>query len=116
MRNRRAHPRDRGEFSDPDYLAWLRKQPCRVPGCSGPSEAHHLRHDERGASLGGHVKDDRRSISLCHGHHIFERHGNAGYFTGWLRGDIQAWEDRQLAEQRSGYLRQCGEGYQAMAF
>jgi hypothetical protein len=106
MPKRRSRPRDRGEYEDKPFLAWLRLQPCRVPGCPNHSEAHHLRHDEHGASLGALMKDDRRAISLCHGHHLFERHGNAGYFYDWSRGDIQAWEDCELAMQRSTYLLQ----------
>ena len=105
MRKRRARPRDRGEYADLDYLAWLRLQPCRVPGCPCTSEAHHLRHDEHGAALGARIKDDRRAISLCHGHHMLLH--SAPWRLRELLGcdDLRAWQDAQLAGQRAAYLQ-----------
>lgn len=118
IRARRLEPRDRGELADPPYIAWLWTRPCRVPGCNHPSEPHHLRHDENGAALGARVKDDRRAISLCHWHHFERLHS-----TPWLLraelgvDDLKAWQDAQLAEQRTEYLRLEGQpNYEAMAF
>jgi hypothetical protein len=107
IRHRSLKRRDRGEFDDPEYLAHLRTQPCRVPGCHRQSTPHHLRHDEHGASLGASIKDDRRAISLCQLHHT----GDLGLHTvPWelrkLLGcdDLQVWQDQQLATQRAAYL------------
>ena len=108
IRQRARKPRDRGEYSDPAYLAWLRDQPCRVPGCRRRAEAHHLRHDERGAALGAHVKDDRRAISLCHWHHLERLHWAPHLLRLELAvDDLREWQDLQLAEQRGEYLRQA---------
>ena len=106
MRQRAPKPRDRGERYDPKYLAWLRARPCRVHGCRGESCAHHLRHDEHGAALGAHVKDDRRAISLCHDDHMF-LHNEPWALREILEvDDLRAWQDAQLAQQRAEYLRQ----------
>jgi len=102
-KRRPTSPEDRGERSDPKYLAWLRARPCRVHGCRGESCAHHLRHDEHGASLGAHVKDDRRAISLCHDDHMF-LHNEPWALRAMLDiDDLRAWENDQLAVQRSEY-------------
>jgi hypothetical protein len=109
LRMRSPHRKDRGELDDPAYLAYLRAQPCRVPGCSRQAVPHHLRHDERGASLGARIKDDRRAISLCELHHT----GDMGiHSVPWklreLLGcdDLKGWQDARLEEQRADYLRE----------
>jgi hypothetical protein len=110
LRARRATPRDRGELDDPAYLAYLRTQPCRVPGCHRQTVPHHLRHGANGASLGARIKDDRRAISLCQLHH----NGDLGIHTApWklrkLLGcdDLQVWQDQKLAAQRCAHLALC---------
>lgn len=117
MRSRAWKSRGRGEFADESRLAWLRLRSCRACGACPCGVAHHLRHDEHGASLGAHIKDDRRAISLCpQCHH--DRHALAGRFSCWTRSDVQLWENEQLALQRAEYLRdhECGPNYEAMAF
>ena len=105
LRARRPEPRVRGELADPDYLAWLRLRPCRFPGCpEHTSEAHHLRHDEHGNSLGRNVKDDRRAISLCHTHHIEWLHRMPWVFRFVVRCNLKVWQDRELSQQRAEYL------------
>lgn len=109
IRQRARKLRNRGKHSDPKYLAWLRARPCRVPGCRHPSEAHHLRHDENGAAIGGQVKDDRRAISLCHWHHIERLHRAPHLLRLELAvDDIREWQDDRLAEQRAEYLGAIG--------
>jgi hypothetical protein len=107
MRQRSPHRRDRGEKDDPDYLAWLRLQMCRAPIAPHPGgDAHHARHDEHGASLGGHLKaPDRRAISLCRCCHN-DLHALAGPFKGWTRKGVRDFVDAQIAQQRAEYLRQ----------
>ena len=106
----RKSPRRRPpEYVDEPYLAWLRTRPCRFPGCpEHTSEAHHLRFDEHGASLGRNVKDDRRAISLCHRHHIEWLHRMPWVFRFVVRCDLKAWQDRELAIQRAQYLAGVG--------
>jgi hypothetical protein len=106
MRRQRSTPRDRGVYEDKPYVVWLRTQPGRSPDgpTPAPSIAHHARHDEHGASLGAHVKDDRRAISMSvanHGH----LHRLTGPFDGWTREQLQAWTDAQIAEQRGEWER-----------
>jgi hypothetical protein len=64
---------------------------------------HHLRHDANGASIGAGLKDDRRAISLSWDIHV-ERHAGNGWFSGMKKAEVQAWENEQLAVQRSAYL------------
>lgn len=90
-------------YDDPEYIAWLEWQPCRVTGNPGPNVAHHLRHTETGAAMGKNLKDDRRAITLSVDVHIPQLHGNAGYFKGWTKAQLRAWENEQLAIQRSEY-------------
>ena len=116
IRQRARKHRDRGEREDTKFLVWLRLRPCRVPGCRRPSEAHHLRHDENGAALGAHVKDDRRAISLCHDDHMF-LHNEPWALRAMLGiDDLRAWENEQLAVQREEYALQAGAHHEAMAF
>lgn len=93
-------------YRDPEYLAWLRTQACRVGGvCFGAVEAHHLRHDEHGNTLGARLKDDRRAISLCSSDHRC-LHALTGPFGIWNRETLRAWQDQELAHQRAEYLAQ----------
>ena len=68
----------RGREREPAYLAWLRRQPCRIglvaPGtCEGPIEACHVRYGDIAAgriNAGLQVKpSDRWATSCCAGHH-----------------------------------------------
>ena len=73
----------RGREIDNTYLAWLRRQPCRIAGlhghrCGGPIQAAHLRYADLavGRSNPGFARksDDRWATSLCaDAHH--EQHG-----------------------------------------
>jgi hypothetical protein len=106
VRKRRATPRDRGDYAEPLYLAWLRLQPCRVPGCHRDAEAHHLRHGQNGASLGARIKDDRRAISLCGMHHRERLHDAPWMLRLELAvDDLKAWQDQQLEIQRGEWER-----------
>lgn len=111
---RTSRPHDNGgkssrrrppEYDDPEYIAWLERQPCRVTGKVGRNVAHHLRHTSTGAAMGAHVKDDRRTITLGPDVHVPHLHGNAGFFKGWSKARLRAWENEQLAIQRAQYLQ-----------
>ena len=97
-------PRNRGEHEDSAYLAFLREQACRAPGVPRHpgQDAHHLRHTATGASMGAHVKDDRRALSTCRGHHQDIELGQ-GPWLHWTRAAIKAWENEQASAQRAEY-------------
>ena len=96
---------------DPDYLAWVRRQRCAVPGCESSSEAHHPRHDV-GLGLRAH---DHRAIPLCHQHHA-ELHGLCGYFKGWSREQVRAFCERESAATRARYLGAAGLHVETIPF
>jgi hypothetical protein len=57
---------------DPDYLAWLRTQPCCLCGRT-PADAAHLRvgsinHDKRDTGM-GERSSDFWALPLCRDHH-----------------------------------------------
>lgn len=65
---------DRGRVRNTAYLAWLRRQPCRIGiGCEGRIEAAHVRYgDAKVGRLNPGLQkkpDDRWAVSLCAGHH-----------------------------------------------
>lgn len=57
--------RKRGPERCAAFLAFVRTQPCLVPGCTAPSEAHHW--GRRGV---GQKCADWESAPLCHYHHV----------------------------------------------
>lgn len=72
---------DRGRVREPGYLAYLRRQPCRIgTGCEGRVEAAHVRYGDHKA---GRVNpglqkkpDDRWCVSLCTHHHAEQHRSN----------------------------------------
>lgn len=54
--------------SDPAHLDFVRSCPCCVPGCTRPSQAHHVR---TAANSGMGLKpNDRLTVGLCAFHHM----------------------------------------------
>jgi Putative HNHc nuclease len=52
----------------PEYLAWLREQPCAVGlGCEGRTEACHVRKGTDGGM--GMKPSDNFALPLCQKHH-----------------------------------------------
>ena len=89
---------------DPEYLAWLREHRCVAPGPHHlGGDAHHARHQQSGASMGAHMKDDHRAIALCRGHHQDVELGQ-GPFVEWPRERIKAWENEWSEALRKEYL------------
>jgi hypothetical protein len=120
MRQRAPKRKDRGELDDPDYLDYIRTQPCRAPGLPlhPGGDPHHARHEESGRGVGARLKShDHRAISLCR-----RCHGDiaalSGAFKGWTREMVHVFVDRQIVEQRAEYLRSesGGDVCKAMAF
>jgi hypothetical protein len=72
---RQRRPRRR----DPDHLAFLRRLPCAVRGCTaGPIHAAHIRSGclDRGKRQtgAGEKPDDRWAVPLCEEHHLRGQH------------------------------------------
>jgi hypothetical protein len=104
IRRRRVDPRRvPPDYVDPNYLAWLRTRPCRCCHVHPPSDPHHLRHNQHGAALGAHIKDDRRAISLCRRCHDMLHRAPWSLRLYVVHRDLRAWQDEQLAQQRADY-------------
>ncbi len=78
---------------NPEYLSWIRRQPCAADSsaypCPNPSEASH--HGPRGM---GQKTDDYRTIPLCHDHHTqWHQHGT---LFGWDRATTDAWIQERI--------------------
>lgn len=100
---------DRGRVRDNGYLAFLRRQPCRVAGltCDGPIEACHVRYGDasRGkVNPGLQCKpSDRFAVSLCAGHHRAQH--SAGNERAWWSSygkDGLAEADAQFEQYQKG--------------
>lgn len=96
---------------DPDFTAWLRRQPCCAPhapnGCSGPSEPHHS-----DAHAMGKKAHDHQAIPLCHKHHVEDWHRGTGVFKGWTKEKRREWFAAKLDEvweryRRPGFADDC---------
>jgi hypothetical protein len=85
-------------MKDRAYLAWIRQQPCCIPGheCVGPIDAHH----RTGAGLALKAPD-RETMPLCRQGHINERHALAGYFKGWDKAKVKQWERDMVAHYQA---------------
>lgn len=57
-------PKKKTRELDPDYIEWVHKFNCIVPGCSTPYPVHAHHTTSRGA--GG---SDRTAVPLCANHH-----------------------------------------------
>ena len=51
----------------PDYLKWIRKQPCIVPKCYRKAQASHIVFDGQG-KIGSKVQDSQ-AVPMCFIHH-----------------------------------------------
>lgn len=100
---------DRGRVRDNGYLAFLRRQPCRVAGltCDGPIEACHVRYGDasRGkVNPGLQCKpSDFWCVSLCSRHHK-EQHSRGNERAWWASHgkDGLAEAESQYAEYKGG--------------
>lgn len=91
----------------PDYLMFVRCQPCRMwmnDPCEGKVEAHHAGRD-RGLSQRAH---DSTAIPLCHKHHR-NWHDASGPFRHFKKRDRRAWADRQVAWTRAQWTAEGEE-------
>lgn len=65
---------------DPDYLRFIRRQPCLV--CPAAAEAHHTIHRAAGGS-------DYRTVPLCRPHHRQIHSRGSVWFEAEYRVDLQ---------------------------
>jgi len=82
-------------WESPDYLNYIREQPCLIPSCNCQAEPHH--YITRGAGGG-----DEYAMPLCREHHTAI--GNMGrdtFFKGYGLDPYQ-----ELFILVSGYLKQ----------
>lgn len=86
-------------MKDKAYLAFIRQQQCCIPNhdCQGPIDAHHA---ARRSGMGLKACD-RDTLPLCRQGHIFERHPLKGYFEGWTKERVKAWESDMIRKYQS---------------
>lgn len=86
---------------DPDYLDWIRRQPCAACGRAAPSEPHHPRHN---VAMGRRAHD-HRAVPLCGlTCHVPGIHALAGRFAGWTNTRVAAWCDDVAARLFPRYV------------
>lgn len=98
---------DRGRVREPAYLAFLRRQPCRIGTCcEGPIQAAHVRYGDasRGkVNPGMQVKpSDVWCVSLCTRHHAEQHAHNERAWWASYNKDGLAEADRQYAAYQRG--------------
>lgn len=91
----------RGPERDEAYLAFIRRQPCLVPGCTRPAEAHHF--GRGGTAL---KCSDYETVPLCHEHHVHQWHGSRDGIPGKTRAEwmvtFRETSEGLLARYRAG--------------
>lgn len=87
--------------SDPAYLAWVRTQPCKVPGCA--STLIHAHHAGRRPGVGLKASDIT-AIPLCLHHHACW-HQAIGVFAGLSKLERFAWSQRAIAATQAAAHR-----------
>lgn len=99
----------------PEYLAWVRKQPCAQCGTRLQIEGHHATHGDTvapgeqrpaksvGARRGkGQRAHDHFLIPLCLKCHA-ALHRLSGPFKWWTKRELRGWQDSQVATHRAHY-------------
>lgn len=90
LRSRRPTDRRSTRVRDPEYMAWIRRQPCAASAlspCHGRVEADHT--GRRGYGQRAH---DATCIPLCHSHHM-QRADFSGPFKTWDQYHMRRWLD-----------------------
>lgn len=89
---------------EPAYLQFLRRQPCEarhLGGCSGPSDAAHLRFSDFKAGRvnpgKGRKPDDKWALPLCRHHHTAQ-HAHGDERAWW--SDVVQRDPTELCKQR----------------
>lgn len=87
---------------EPEYLQWVRQQPCAMLGhgeCLGAMHAHH----PTGRKGMGTKRADSEAYALCTKHHT-ERHALSGPFKNWKKRDVRDYEAAQSQALREEFL------------
>ena len=87
---------------EPEYLKFVRSQPCAMAGngpCSGEMHAHH----PQGGKGMGTRNHDSRAIPLCAKHHT-ERHSLSGAFKAYDKRRVREFEAQASERLRRQYL------------
>lgn len=95
---------DRGRERDNGFLAYLRRQPCRIglvaPGaCEGAIQACHVRYADagRGKPVSGlQVKPSDRYATSCCAHHHREQHARGNERAWWASYGLDGLEQADL--------------------
>ena len=85
-------------------MGWVKLQMCAVAeecgtfvGCMGDRVAHHA-----GVHALSRKADDDTCVALCRAHHV-QLHERRGYFEGWDRPRMRAWQDALIAVMQRRY-------------
>ena len=98
---------------DPDYVNWIRRQPCCCQPCVAQSEAHHSTFgstqpfDENPSALQrgrgkGQKAHDSWCMPLCLRHHG-QIHGLSGFFRDFDAAMLREWQTERVREHRAMY-------------
>ena len=83
------------------YKAWIREQPCVVPGCGRTGETIIPAHMATGGT--GIKCSDYYMLPLCHDHHMEE---HAGRETFAEKHNLDVW--KLIAEHIEAYVEEKG--------
>lgn len=102
----------------PEYLAWVRKQPCCAPGCGSRLQvvAHHATNgllvppgEPMPPKMAGKRRGQRQkahdyfAMPLCLKHHVPGVHKRGGPFKEMSKKRLDAWQLEQVTAHRSAW-------------
>lgn len=107
MRQRRATPRRSDRVRDPEFMRWVRRQPCsvrvdppdpnRLTPCSGRVQADHM-----GERAVGRKADDITCAPMCAGHHV-QRSSHHGSFFELDQAQLREWRGRAIERTQADW-------------
>jgi hypothetical protein len=107
MRRRRATPRRSDRERNPEFMEFVRRQPCsvrvdppdpnRITPCSGRVEADHM-----GDRAMGRKADDDTCAPMCHAHHV-QRSSHHGSFRDLMKPELREWRARQIERTQAAW-------------
>lgn len=107
MRQRRATPRRSERERDPEFMRWVRRQPCsvrvdppdpnRLTPCCGRVEADHM-----GDRAVGRKASDDTCAPMCSTHHV-QRSSHHGSFYELDQEELREWRARQIQRTQTDW-------------
>lgn len=107
MKQRRATPRRSERERDPEFMHWVRRQPCsvrvdvpdpnRITPCRGRVESDHM-----GERPVGRKASDDTCAPMCSKHHK-ERTWHRGAFFELDQEQLRAWRGRAIERTQQGW-------------